>query len=63
MQVRALVKPEDFAAYDGQRVLVLCDIEGTRGELLTAQATPALLSMEIIVERYERLKPGSSRRR
>lgn len=58
VQVGALFKPEDFAAYAGQRVLVLCDIEGAEGELLNPQAAPTLAGMDLIVESHECLKPG-----
>ena len=58
VQVGALFKPEDFAAYAGQRVLVLCDIEGAEGELLNPQAAPAMAGMDMIVESHECLKPG-----
>lgn len=58
LQVGALFKPEDFAAYAGQRVLVLCDIEGAEGELLNPQAAPAMAGMDMIVESHECLKPG-----
>jgi hypothetical protein len=58
LQVGALFKPQDFAAYAGQRVLVLCDIEGAEGELLNPQAASALAGMDMIVESHECLKPG-----
>jgi hypothetical protein len=58
VQVGALFKPEDFAADAGQRVLVLCDIEGAEGELLNPQAAPALAGMDMIMESHECLKPG-----
>jgi hypothetical protein len=58
VQVGALFKPEDFGAYAGQRVLVLCDIEGAEAELLNPQAAPALAGMDLIVESHECLKPG-----
>jgi hypothetical protein len=58
VQVGALFKPEDFNAYLGQRVLILCDIEGAELELLNPQAAPALTTMDLIVESHECLKPG-----
>jgi len=58
VQVGALFKPEDFGAYAGQRVQVLCDIEGAEAELLNPQAAPALAGMDLIVESHECLKPG-----
>jgi hypothetical protein len=56
--VGALFKPEDFAAYAGQKVLVLCDIEGAERELLDPEAAPALAGMDLIVESHECLIPG-----
>src|SRR3989338_6194952 len=39
--VGALFRPADFAAYAGQKVLVLCDIEGGERDLLDPLAAPA----------------------
>ena len=58
VQVGALFKPEDFAAWAGQKVLVLCDIEGAERELLNPAAAPALQGMDLIVESHECLIPG-----
>lgn len=58
VQVGALFKPEDFAAYAGQRVLLLCDIEGAERELLNPAQSPALKGMDIILESHECLIPG-----
>ena len=58
VKVGALFKPEDFAAYANQKVLVLCDIEGAEQELLNPQAAPALKGMDLIVESHECLIPG-----
>lgn len=56
--VGALFKPEDFASYAGQCVLVLCDIEGAERELLDPAAAPALTGMDLIIESHECLIPG-----
>lgn len=56
--VGALFRLEDFAAHAGQRVLVLCDIEGAERDLLDRQAAPALAGMDLIVESHECLVPG-----
>lgn len=56
--VGALFKPEDFAAYAGRRVLVLCDIEGAEKDLLDPSQAPALAGMDLIVESHECLIPG-----
>jgi hypothetical protein len=56
-----LFTPTDFAAHeatDGQRVLVLCDIEGAEHELLDLTSAPALRTMDLIVESHECLRPG-----
>ncbi|NBS74804.1 MAG: class I SAM-dependent methyltransferase [Betaproteobacteria bacterium] len=53
VKVGALFKPEDFADYENQKVLVLCDIEGAEKDLLNPEAAPALKGMDIIVESHE----------
>lgn len=59
--IGALFKPEDFAAYAGRKVLVLCDIEGAERGLLDPAAAPALAGMDLIVESHECLAPGITR--
>jgi len=56
--IGALFKLEDFANYAGQKVLVLCDIEGAERELLNPEIAPALKGMDIIMESHECLIPG-----
>jgi hypothetical protein len=56
--VGALFRLEDFAAYAGKRVLVICDIEGGERDLLNPAAAPALAGMDLIVESHECLVPG-----
>lgn len=56
--VGGLFATQDFAAYAGQRALLLCDIEGGERDLLTPDSAPALKSMDIIVESHECLMPG-----
>lgn len=56
--IGGLFRPEDFASYAGQRVLVLCDIEGAERDLLNPQLSPALAGMDLIVESHECLLPG-----
>ena len=58
VQIGALFKPEDFANYAGQPVLLLCDIEGAERELLNPDESPALKGMDIIMESHEGLLPG-----
>lgn len=57
-QIGALFKPEDFAAYAGQKVLLLCDIEGGEKDLLNPEQSPALKGMDIILESHDCLIPG-----
>jgi SAM-dependent methyltransferase len=58
VQVGALFLPQDFAAYAGQKVLVLCDIEGAEKDLLDPDKAPALKGMDLVVESHECLIPG-----
>lgn len=58
VSVGALFQPRDFASVTGQRVLVLCDIEGGERELLDPALAPALAGMDLIVESHECLIPG-----
>jgi hypothetical protein len=58
VKVGGLFTPADFAAYAGQKVLLMCDIEGAERELLDPALYPALQSMDIIVESHECLIPG-----
>jgi hypothetical protein len=58
VRIGGLFKPTDFATYAGQRVLLMCDIEGAERELVDPVASPALQSMDIIVESHECLIPG-----
>ena len=53
-----LFKPEDFAMYANQRVLLVCDVEGAENELLNPEVSPALAGMDLIVESHECLMPG-----
>lgn len=59
--VGALFKPEDFAAFAGQKVLLVCDIEGGERDLLDPELAPALTGMDLIVESHECLIPGVTR--
>ena len=58
VKVGALFKPEDFANYANQKVLVLCDIEGAEKDLLDPEISPALKGMDLIVESHECLITG-----
>jgi hypothetical protein len=59
--VGALFKPEDFSSYAGERVLVLCDIDGGEQDLLNSDLTPALVGMDLIVRSHECLIPGMTK--
>jgi hypothetical protein len=48
-----LFTPADFAAYAGQKVLLMCDIDGAECELMDPQASPALKGTDNIVESRE----------
>ena len=50
VDVGALFRPEDFAAYAGQEVLVLCDIEGAARELLDPGLLPGITPT--LIERF-----------
>ena len=58
VSVGGLFKPTDFAEYEGQKILVLCDIEGAEKDLLDPEIAPALKGMDLIVESHECLIPG-----
>ncbi len=58
IRIGGLFTHADFAAYERQDVLLMCDIEGAERELLDPQAAPALKEMDIIVESHECLIPG-----
>lgn len=58
VRIGGLFKPNDFAAYAGQHVLLMCDIEGAERELLDPAVAPALQSMDIIIESHECLITG-----
>ena len=58
VHIGSLFKPEDFAAYADQKVLLLCDIEGGERDLLNPELSPALKGMDIILESHECLIPG-----
>ena len=58
VKVGALFKPEDFAKYTNQKVLVLCDIEGAEKDLLNPELAPTLKGMDLIVESHECIIPG-----
>ena len=58
VQVSGLFSPEHFSDYAGGESLVLCDIEGAEVELLDPILSPALESIDLIVEAHECLRPG-----
>ena len=54
VKIGQTISPEGFNAYTGQRVLVICDIEGGEFELLDPIKSPPLLEFDLLVE----LHPG-----
>ncbi len=58
VHISGLFTPADFAAFAGQHVLLMCDIEGAERELLSPEAAPALKGMDIIVESHDCMIPG-----
>ncbi len=58
VEVSGFFRPQDFAAFAGEKTLLLCDIEGAERELLDPKQSPALKQMDIIVESHECLIPG-----
>lgn len=58
VSVGGLFKPSDFANFSGQKLLLMCDIEGAERELLDPSISPDLKGMDIIVESHECLTNG-----
>lgn len=50
--VRDGIGPEDFAAFAGSRVFVLCDIDGGEYALLDPARAPALAGFDLLVETH-----------
>lgn len=50
IQVGGLFDPADFVRYTDSKTLVWCDIEGAEAELLDPNASPALATMDLVVE-------------
>ena len=53
-------KGSDFASFEGQNVLVLCDIEGAERALLDPMRFPALRAFSVIVECHDDVEKGIS---
>jgi hypothetical protein len=53
VEVRTLCNHAELNSFDGQRILVLCDIEGGERELLDPVAAPALRSFDMLVEVHD----------
>jgi hypothetical protein len=52
-------RPEDFAAFEGRRTLVLVDAEGAELDVLRPDLAPALARMKLIVETHDVFRPGA----
>ena len=61
VMVGGLFEPSKFEEYSGEKVLVMCDIEGAEDQLLNPQLSSGLANMDLIVESHECLKPGITR--
>ena len=59
--VDGLFEPTKFDSYCGEKVLVMCDIEGAEDQLLNPQISSGIANMDLIVESHECLKPGITR--
>lgn len=60
LRIGAAFTPADFAAFAGQRVLVLCDIEGAEEALLDPSTAPALAGFDLVVEAHDAVAPVSA---
>lgn len=58
VEIGGLFDHGDFAICQGQKALVLCDIEGAEGELLDPALAPGLSDADLLVEVHEGFKPG-----
>jgi hypothetical protein len=58
LEIHGEFRGEDFAAFDGKRTLVICDIEGGERLLIDPDRYPALLGMDLIVELHEEFDPA-----
>ena len=61
VEIGGLFRPESFGHYADRNALVICDIEGAEKELLDPDVSPALRSMDLIVEAHDILIPGISK--
>jgi hypothetical protein len=59
IELRTICTPEDFNEFAGQRVCVICDIEGGEEALLDPDKSPALLGFDLLVEVHD--GPDSTR--
>ncbi len=62
VQIGELFAQQDFQGFDGQRVLVACDIEGDEIGLIDPDAAPALRHMDILIELHDCFDPTISER-
>lgn len=53
VEIGGLFQPADFAAWEGRKSLVVCDVEGAELDLLQPEIAPALASMDLVVECHE----------
>jgi hypothetical protein len=62
VEVGGIFNGEDFAAFEGRKVLVLMDAEGAEDDLLKPADWPALAHMNLIVETHNMYRPGVTAR-
>lgn len=60
VQIGGRFTPDQFGRFEGQRVLVVCDIEGNELELLDPTLAPTLSGCDILVELHELFQEGVS---
>ena len=53
IDARSHCAPVEFERFAGQRVFLICDIEGGEGELLDPVESPALLGFDLLVEVHD----------
>ena len=58
-EIGAIFRGQDFARFEGQRCLVVCDIEGGELNVLDPEVFPALQKMDVLVECYDSPQLGA----
>ncbi len=58
-EIGGIFRGQDFARFEGQRCLVVCDIEGSELQVLDPELFPALRKMDVLVECYDSPQLGA----